>query len=144
MPTQTDGDRRLTPAEMDRQAWQIINRHLAAAGLALVPDLGSEGLAAVVQPVLSPVFADETRTEVLRGLYAELHHFYGSVLDPSDLRRTPETEMQLFVSTLVSLATPTSWKRYRSLYPPTSEQQRRREDALNAEDERRRQDESGY
>ena len=71
MPTQTDGDRRLTPAEMDRQAWQIINRHLSAAGLALVPEVGSERLAAVVQPVLSLVFADETRTELLRALYGE-------------------------------------------------------------------------
>ncbi len=144
MTIHADDGRRLTPKEIDQQAWQIINRHLMAAGLALVPEPGSERLAAVVQPVLSLVFADETRTEVLRALYAELHHFYGTVLDPVDLRTTPETEMQLFVSALVSMATPAHWARYRSLYPPTSEHQGRRDDALNAEDERRRQDESGY
>ncbi|MDP1921097.1 MAG: hypothetical protein Q8L14_32955 [Myxococcales bacterium] len=144
MTSQTDGDPRLTPAEMDREAWQIINRHLAAAGLALVPELGSERLVSVVQPVLTRVFADETRTELLRALYAELHHFYGSVLDETSLWRTPETEMRLLVCVLTSNATPEAWKRYCSLFPPQSAHHTRLLDAINAEDERRRQDESGY
>ena len=75
-----------------------------------------------VQPVLSAVLMDESKTTMLRQLFAELYRFY----------------------LLVSTTTPANWERYRSFFPSTSEAQRRRDEAQNAKGERRLQDESSY